>query len=168
MEAVGVGDDFLEGGSVNLVADGLSVDGIPDRSVLDLEDPVVIGVEVQPAGLFDQDFIDGIAHAVRIEIRARHRMSFFVDQPIIVPVDCRINPKREYVLVVHSQHARVYNSTPGHFDTFVDWLRADNTGSADLILDFASLIEDEGHDVLVVCNSDDRLDDELSVTDNGS
>ena len=82
-------------------------------------------------------------------------MSFLVDQTIIVSVDGRINPKREDVLVVRSQHTGVYDCTPGYLKTVINRLCADDAGSSDFILDLTSLIEDEGHDIFVVGDSDD-------------
>lgn len=46
VEAVGVGEEFLEGRGDDLVADGVAVDGVFDRGVLDLEGAVVVRVEV--------------------------------------------------------------------------------------------------------------------------
>ena len=44
VEALAVGEEFLEGRGVYLVADGVAVDGVADRGVLDLEDAVVVEV----------------------------------------------------------------------------------------------------------------------------
>lgn len=94
-------------------------------------------------------------------------MGLFVDQPVVVAVDGGIDSKREDVLVVCSQYSRMHDGSPGYLNALVDGLSAYDTGSSHLVLDLSGLIEDEGHNVLVVGNGDDRLNHELPVTNNG-
>lgn len=53
VEAVLVGEDFLEGRGVDFVGDGFAVDGVAHGGVLNLEGPVRVRVEVVAAGFGD-------------------------------------------------------------------------------------------------------------------
>lgn len=83
-----------------------------------------------------------------------------------MPVDCGIDSKREDVLMVHGKDARMDNGAPRDFD--VRWLRADDPGCPNFVLYLSGLVEYEGHDVLIISNSDDGLHHELPATDDGS
>lgn len=71
------------------------------------------------------------------------------------------------MLVVDGEDARVDDGAPGDFDAFVDGLGADDAGGSDLVGHLARLVEHEGHDVFVVGDCDDGLDDQLPASDNG-
>lgn len=68
VEGLGVGEHFLEGGSVDFVRDREPVDGVVDRGVLDLEDAVGVGREVEAAGGGHRGGGYGVAYAVGVEI----------------------------------------------------------------------------------------------------
>ena len=68
VEALGVGQEFLEGGGDDFVADWFSVDGVFDGGILDFEHPVGIGVEVEAARILDEGLRDGVADTVRVEV----------------------------------------------------------------------------------------------------
>ncbi len=87
VEGVGVGEHFLEGRHVDLVGDGLAVDGVAVGYVLDLVSAVGVVVDVETGGVLDEIFLDGVADAVGIEFRARHWVGFFVDEAVGVAVD---------------------------------------------------------------------------------
>ena len=112
--------------------------------------------------------VDGVADAVGVEVGTRHGVGFFVDQAVLVAVDGGIDAEGEDVLVVCGEDSWVHDGAPWYLDPVVDGLCAYDTRRSHLVLDLSGLIEDEGHDVLVVGNCDDRLDYELSVTDDGS
>ena len=94
-------------------------------------------------------------------------MAFLVDEAVGVAVDGRVDAEGEDVLVVCCQHARVDDSAPGDRNAVVNGLGADDARGADLVSDFAGLVEHEGEDVLVIGDGDDGLDDELAVAGNG-
>ena len=91
-------------------------------------------------------------------------MDFVVDEAVSVTVDRWVHAERENVLVMDSEHARVNDSSPGYFDTFVDGLSADDSGCSDFVGQLAGLIEHEGHDVFIVSDRDDGLDDKLPTS----
>ena len=71
------------------------------------------------------------------------------------------------MLVMGGQNPWMDDSAPGHIHTFVDWLRADNSGGADFIGDLPSLVEDKCEKILIICNGDDGLYHELPVPNDG-
>jgi len=86
VEAVGVGDDLLERRRVNLVSHGLAIDWISHSSVLDLECPVSVRVEIVAAGLFDQGLFSEVPGAVGVKVGAWHGVGFVVDETVVVAV----------------------------------------------------------------------------------
>ena len=80
-------------------------------------------------------------------------------------IDGGIDAERKNVLVVSSEYSGMDDGAPRDFH--VRWLCADDPRCSDFVLHLASLVEYEGHDVLVISNSDDGLYHELSTTDNG-
>ena len=164
---VWVRENFLEGRRVDFVGDWLSVDGVADGGVLNFEDAVAVWVEVEARGGFDKGFLDGVADAVEVKGRAGHRVAFFVGEAVRLAVDGWVDAEREDVLVVGSEDARVDDGAPRDGDPFVDGLGTDDAGGADLIREFTGLVEDEGQNVFVVGNSDDGLNDELTVAGQG-
>lgn len=162
-----VGDELLEAGQVELVADGLAVDGVPGRGVEDLEGAGRVEVCVEAGGGFDGRLGDGVAVAVRVEVGEGHGVAFVVDEAVGVPVDGRVHAQGEDVLVVDGQDARVDDGAPGDLDAVVDGLGADDAGRSDLVRQLTRLVEHEGHDVFVVGDGDDGLDDEFSAADDG-
>lgn len=167
VEGGGVGDEFLEGGQVELVADGVAVDGVPDGGVEDLEGAGRVEVCVEAGGAFDGRLRDGVAVAVGVEVGEGHGVDFVVDEAVGVPVDGRVHAQGEDVLVVDGEDARVDDGAPGDLDALVDGLGADDARRADLVRQLAGLVEHEGHDVFVVGDGDDGLDDELAAADDG-
>ena len=167
VEALRVGEEFLEGGGVDLVGDGEAVDGVADRGVLDLEGPVGVVVGVEAAGLGHHRFAHRVARALRVQRRARHRVRFVVDEAVGVPVDGRVDAQREDVLVVGGEDAGVDDGAPGDGEAGVDGLGAEDAGGTDFVDEVAGLVEHEGEDVFVVGDGDDALDDELAVAHDG-
>lgn len=163
VEALRVGEHFLEGGGVDLVADGLAVDGVADGGVLDLEGSVDVVVDVDAAGFLDHRFFHHVARSLWVQCRARHGVGFVVDESIVVPVDGGVDTEGEDVLVVGREHAWVDDCAPRDLETFVDGLGAEDTGGADFVDDISSLIEHEGEDVFVIGDGDDGLNYKLSV-----
>ena len=162
-----VGNHFLKRRRVDLISDWFPIDRVAHSGVLDFENAVGVWVEIEACGSLDEGFLGGVADAVGVEGRARHGMAFLVDEAISVAVDGRVDAEGEDVLVVCCQHARVNDGAPGDRNTRVDGLGADDTGGADLVGEFAGLVEHEGEDVLVVRDGDDGLDDELAVAGDG-
>jgi len=167
MEAVAVCQHLLECWCVDLVRHWLAVDRIPDCSVLNLEDSVLLVIGVEAARFLNYRLLHVIANAMRVEVGAWHGMSFVVHESVVVAVDRWVDTKGEDVLMMGSKYARVYHCAPGHFNAFVDRLSAEDTGGANLVDDLACLVEHESKDVLVVRNGDDGLKDQLSVSDQG-
>lgn len=163
VEAVRVGEHFLEGGGVDLVADGLAVDGVADGGVLDLEGSVGVVVDVDAAGFVDHRLFHHVARSLRVQRRARHGVGFVVDESVVVPVDCGVDAEGEDVLVVGCEYAWVDDCAPRNLETFVNGLRAENTGGADFVNDISSLIEHECKNVFVIGDGDDGLNYKLSV-----
>ena len=120
-------------------------------------------VEVDAAGVFDQTFAHCVACAVRVEVVDGHWVDFIVDEPVRVPIYSWVDPQGENVLMVGGKHAGMDNCTPGNVDTFVDRLRADDAGGTDFVGELAGLIEDEGHNVFVVGDGDDGLDNKFAA-----
>jgi len=104
---------------------------------------------------------------VRIEVVDGHRVYFLIDDAVGVPVNGWVNAQGEDVLVVSGEDARVDDCAPGHFDAFINRLSADNTGGADFIGHFTSLVEHERHDVFVVGDGYDGLNDEFAASNDG-
>ena len=163
VEGVRVGDHLLEGRGVDLVAYGLAVDRVAGGLVEDLEGARRVRVGVQAGGFGHGGLGDGVADAVRVEVGDGHRVDFLVDEPVRVPVDGGVHAEREDVLVVDGEDARVDDGAPGHLDAVVDGLGADDAGRSDLVGQLAGLVEHEGHDVFVVGDGDDGLDDEFAA-----
>lgn len=166
VEGVRVCEHFLEGRGVDFVADRFAVDGVAGGFVEDFEAAarVVVGVE---AGRFgDGGFRDGVADAVGVEVGDGHGVHFVVDEAVGVAVDGGVDAQREDVLVVDGEDAGVDDGAPGDFDVFVDGLGADDAGGSDLVGHLACLVEHEGHDVLVIGDCDDGLDDQLPASYN--
>ena len=158
VKAVLVRQDLLERRRVDLVRDGLAVDGIAHVRVLDLERAVRVRVEVVAAGRLDERLAREVARAVRVEVRARHGVRFVVDQAVAVALEHGVDAQGEDVLVVGGQDARVHDGAPGDVEAVVDGLRAEDAGRADFVGPFAGLVEHEGQDVLVVGNGDTGWD----------
>lgn len=162
-----VGEHLLEGRGVDLVGDGLAVDGVGDRRVLDLEGAVDVVVEVVAAGRGDGRAVHRVADAVGVEVAAGHGVRFLVDEAVAGSVDHGVDAEGKDVLVVGGEDAGMDDGSPWDGEPFVDGLRGEDAGGAHLIHDFSGLVELECEDVLVVCDGDDGLEDELSVADDG-
>lgn len=163
VEAVRVGEHFLEGGGVDLVADGFAVDRVADGGVLDLEGSVEVVVGVDAAGFFDHGFFHHVAGSLRVQRGARHGVCFVVDEPIIMAVDGGVDAEGEDVLVVCGEYAWMDDCTPRDLETFVDGLCAEDACGSDFIDDVSGLVEHESEDILVVGHGDDGLNYKLSV-----
>ncbi len=166
VEGGGVRDHFLEARRVDLVADGFAVDGVPGGFVQDFEGAGGVVVCVEAGGLLDGGFRDGVADSVRVKFRDAHGVNFVVDEAVGVAVDGWVDAEREDVLVVDGEDARVDDGSPWHFDAFVNGLSADDAGRSDLVGQLACLIEHESHDVFIISNCDDGLDDEFPTSSN--
>ena len=167
MVAVLVRQHLLERRCVDLVRDRLAVDGIPHRSVLDLEHPVLLVVGIETAGLFDDRLLHVVTDAVWVEVIARHGMRFIVDKSIVVPVNGRVDTEGEDVLMVNGKDAWMDNSAPRHLDAFVDGRGAEDPCGANLVDKLPGLIEHESKDVFVVRDGDDGLEYQFPIPDQG-
>lgn len=103
---------------------------------------------------------------MRVKVTPGHRVSFVIDESVRVALECWIHTQGKDVLVVGGKNARVHNGTPRDLDSLVDWLGGKDTGGADFVRNLTGLVEHECQDVLVVCNSNDGLQDQLSVPHN--
>lgn len=166
-----VGEHLLEGGRVDLVRHRLPVHRVAHLGVLDLEDPVGVGVQVQAAGGLDHGLGDAVGHPVGVPLRVDgHRVGLVVRQSVPVALEHGVDAQREDVLVVDRQHARVHHGAKGDagpVELVVDGLGRQDARGPDLIGDLAGLVEHEGQDVLVVGHGDDALQDQLAVADHG-
>ena len=169
VEGGGGREEGLEGGGVDLVGDGFGVDGVEGVGVLDLEDAVRGGGEIEAGGVGDERFFDVVARAVRVPVgRDGVGVRFVVDEAVQRAVEHGVDAQGEDVLVVGGEDARVDDGAEGDADLVegvVDGLRGEDAGRADFVDDFARLVEHEGQDVLVVRDRDDGLQDELAVAD---
>lgn len=184
IEAVVIREHLLKRRCVDLVRNGLVVDGIAHSGVLDLEDSVRSIVDVVAAGLSDEGLFAVVAGSVRVEVAAGHGVRFVVDKSVLVAVDHGIDAEGEDVLMVSGEDAWVDNRTPWDFEAFVDGLGRENTSGTDFVSQLTGLVEHESHNVLVVGNwrrksaiethassairltSDDALHDQLAVSYN--
>ena len=98
-----------------------------------------------------------------VEVRARHGVAFFVGQTVRMAVNGGVNTEGEDVLVVSGEDTWVDHSSPRDGDALVNRLSADDSRSADFIGNLASLVEQESQDVLVIRDSDNRLNNQLAV-----
>jgi hypothetical protein len=101
---------------------------------------------------------------MRVEVRPPHRECLIVYQAVVVAIDHGVNTQAEDVLMMNCKDTGVDHCAKGNFNTFIDGLGTKDPGSSDFVLDFSSLVKDEGQDVLVVRHSDDRLQHKFSVT----
>ena len=171
VETLWVGEDLLEGRSHDLVADGFVVDRVADGGVLDFEGAVGVWGEVEAGGVGDEGFGHGVACPMWVPVFGDgHGVGFVVDEAVGVTFDHRVDAQGEDVLVVGGEDARVDHGAPGDADgveVVVDGLGGEDAGGADFVGHFASLVEHESHDVLVVTDSDDGLEDEFAAADDG-
>ncbi len=163
VEAFRVGEHLLERRGMDFVTDRLVVNRIPDSSVLDLVDAVDAIVDVEACRGRHEGFVNGIADAMGIEVRAGHGVGFFVDEAVTMAINGRVDAQGEDVLVVSGKDARVDNGAPGDGDAWVNGLGVEDAGGADFVDELAGLIEHKGHDIFVVRDSDNGLDDEFAV-----
>lgn len=168
VEAGFVRQDLLERRGHDLVSHRLSIDRIPHCRILDLVDSVYRDVGVVAATGLDHGLFGVISVAVLVEVIERHGVGFVVDQTIRVAFQHGVDTKREDVLMMRGKNAGVDDGTPRNAEVLVDWLCGENASSTNLIHDLSSLVELKSEDVLVVGNSDDALDDKLTVSCNGS
>lgn len=167
VERLRVRQDLLERRCVNLVCYRLAIDGVPHPSVLDFEDAVGVVIDIVAAGGLNDGLSRGVTSTMWVEIRAWHRVSLVVDQAILVAIDGRINSQRKNVLMMSSKNSRMNDSSPGYLNSIVNRLRGKNSCSADLVRELAGLVEHEGHDVFVVRDSNNGLQDKLPIANNG-
>lgn len=72
---------------MDLVRYGLTIDRVPDSSVLDLEGTVRVEVEIISARSLDNSLMSIVAGAVRIEVAPGHWYGFIVDESVLMAVD---------------------------------------------------------------------------------
>ena len=101
-----------------------------------------------------------------VEVGDGHGVDFVVDEAVGMAVDCGVDAQREDVLMVDGEDARVDDGPPWYFDPFVDGLSADDASGSDLVGHLACLVEHEGHDVFVVGDCNDGLDNQLPASNN--
>lgn len=162
-----VREHLLEGRNVNFVGDGFSVDWVLDGGVLDLEGAVDVVVEIVAAGDGDRLGFNGVTDTVGVEVAAWHGVRFVVDNGVERAVEHRVHTERKDVLVMGGEYTGVHDCTPWDGETFIDRLGGEDTGGADLVHKFSGLVELEGENVLVVCDGENGLENELSVADDG-
>lgn len=123
MERGGVREEHLGGVRHELIPNWEVVDGVEDVFIENLEDTVSGDVEVQwpfgltnglrgcvtdPKGVVDCGVIDG------------HCMRFFNCERVLVSVDCRIDAKREEMLMIRSHDSWCNYLTIGYEISDVD------------------------------------------------
>ena len=167
VEGVGVSDHFLEAGEMDLVADRFAVDGVAGGVVENLEGAGRVEIGIQAGGVRDGGLLDGIANPVGVELGEGHWVNFVVNETVGVPIDGRVDTEGEDVLMVDGEDARVDDGAPWYFNTFVDGLGTDDPGGSDLVGQLTGLVEHEGHDVFVVSNGYDGLDDQFPTANDG-
>lgn len=163
VEAFRIGEHLLERRGMDFVTDRLVVNRVADSGILDLVDAIDVIVDVEACGGRHEGFIDGIADAVGIEVRAGHGVGFFVDEAVRMAINGGIDAQGENMLVVSGEDARMDNGAPGDGDAGINGLSAEDAGGADFIDELAGLVEHEGHDIFVIRDGDDGLDDEFAV-----
>ena len=114
----------------------------------------------------DRGFRDCVTDTVGVEVGDGHGVDFVVDEAVGVAVNCWIDAEREDVLMVDGEDTGVDDCSPRDFDAFVNGLSADDAGCSDLVGQLACLIEHKGHDVFIVGDRDDGLDDQLPASNN--
>ena len=166
VEALLVRQHLLEGGRMYLVSHRPVIDWIPNGNVLDLEGASLFKVDVESTRLFNDRLLDVITHAVWVQLWISfHCVGFVIDKSILMAIQRRIDSKREDVLVMHSQHARVNNGAPRNFNAIINGLSTQDAGGPHFVRHLAGLVEHESQDVLVVGHGDDALHNKLSVSD---
>lgn len=158
---------YLRGMSVELVTGGAAVDGVLGVLVDDLERPRLGDIQIFKARFLDNTLLNDEARAVRILLAHGNRMSLFYQQRILKPIDSRINSQRKDVLMMSSQDLIVNNGAVGRalgVERLVDGLSAEDTGGTDFELDVGGGAELPGEDVFVICDRDDRLEDQGAGT----
>ena len=168
VEALWTCEHLLERGSVDFVADGLAVDGVPDGGVLDLKGSVAVVVGVKPTGFFYHGFFHDIARTLGVQLGARHCKCFVIDEPVVMAIERRVDSEGEDVLMMCGKHARMDDCAPRDFDTLIDGLGAEDTGGTNFVDYISRLVEHESEDVFVVRDGDDGLNYKLSVPYNSS
>lgn len=167
VERARVREHLLERRRVDLVRHGLAVDGVAHRRVLDLEHPVRVRVQVEPARRLDHRLRHVVRDPVRVPVLVDGEgVRLVVHQSVLVPFEHRVDAEREDVLVVHGQDARVHHRAEGDaglVELVVDGLRGQDARGPDFVDDFAGLVEHEGQDVLVVGHGDDALQHQFAV-----
>lgn len=122
METIFIGEQFLEGGSVDFIGDWLAVYGVLDRGILDFERSVGVEVKVEAAGCSDGCFGYGVAYSVGVEVGTWHGVGFIVDDAVDGAIDHRVYAEGEDVLVVGGEDSGVDDCSEWNRDAFVDWL----------------------------------------------
>ena len=168
VEAVLVGKKGLEGRGHDLVCDRLAIDGVALGGILNLEQSVLREVEIETGRFLNKVFLHEVARAMWIEVRTWHWMSFVVHEPVSGAVKEGIYTEREDMLVMHGKNARMDDSAEGYLDSIIDRLSGKDTGCSHLVVHFSSLVEHEGHNILVIGNRDYRLEYEFTIAYNSS
>ena len=102
-----------------------------------------------------------------IDFASGHWMNLGAHKSISMALYSWVNTEGEDVLMMGCEDARMDNIAPWNGDTLIYRLRADNPCGPYLISDFAGLVEDEGKYVFVIGHSNDGLNYELPLTNDG-
>lgn len=163
MKGVGVSDHLLEGRCVDLISDCFAIHWVPRRLILDLENAIGIVVCVKSTGFPNNFLFHSVANTVGIEVRSRHWMYFLINKTIGVTIDRWVDAEGKDVLVVRGQDTRMDYCSPWNIHAVINGLRADDSGCPDFVRDFSCLVEHKSHDVSVIRNCYDGLNNKLSA-----
>lgn len=84
-------------------------------------------------------------------------MRFVIDDAVLGTVDHRVYAQGEDMLMVRCKNTGVDNCAPRNAEAFVDRLSGEDASCTDFVHDLASLVENEGKDIFIVRDGDDRL-----------
>ena len=143
---------------------GVPLTGVIDAAIDDLEDAAGSNVVLHVALAVDSGFLGDVAGAEGVELLVPgHADRVGIHKGVLVAAYRGVDTDVEEVLVVRGHDAVANAGAEGDVDVLVDGLGGEDSSGAGLEGDLTGLVEDPGEDVLVVCDGDDLLEDELTL-----